>query len=121
MGFRFTWFGTKGFFVTRPIPERAYDSSHLFPSTVMVPLGKSLWIMSVMGPSLQTLQHHLKSLAGGPKVSTFSQNPSLPWAMWILFPCARANLLTYSTDSGNSSPVSMYRRSGESTTWDASP
>ena len=44
---------------------------------VIVPFGNSLDIMSVIGPSLQTLQHHLKSFAGGPKVSTFSLNAFL--------------------------------------------
>jgi hypothetical protein len=81
MGLRLIWLGTKGFLVTKPIPERAKDSSHLLPSTVMVPSGYLSEIRSVTGPSLQTLQHHLKSLAGGPKESTLSQKPFPPWAV----------------------------------------
>ena len=78
IGLRFTWLGTNGFLVTKPIPERAKDSSQRFPSTVITPFGYSRSIRSVIGPSLQTLQHHLKSLAGGPNEPTFSQNPFPP-------------------------------------------
>ena len=80
IGLRLIWLGTNGLRVTKPIFERAKDSNLLFPSTVTVPLGKSASMMSVTGPSLQTLQHHLKSLAGGPNVSTLSLNPVSPWA-----------------------------------------
>ena len=86
MGFRLTWFGTKGFLVTNPMPDLAYDSSQRFPSTVTVPSGNSSAIMSVIGPSLQTLQHQRKSLAGGPKASTLSQNPFPPEATCSLQP-----------------------------------
>ena len=91
------------------------------PSTVTVPSGNSVSIVSVIGPSLQTLQHQRKSFAGGPKASTLSQNPFPPDATWSLLPCSSANPLTYSTVSGNSSPVSMYMSSTVSAACDARP
>lgn len=112
--------GTNGFLVTNPIPERAKDSSLRFPSTVTVPDGKFLSIVSVTGPSLQTLQHHLKSLAGGPNASTLSRNPSLPRALCSLRRWFSANRSTYSTVSGNSRPVSMFMSSRSGATSSAS-
>lgn len=121
MGFRLTWLGTKGFLVTKPIPERAKDSSHLFPSTVIVPSEYVPDIRSVTGPSLQTLQHHLKSLAGGPKESTLSQKPLPPRAVWTFSLFFSAKDLTYSRVSGNSRPVSMLMSSSPSAACDARP
>ena len=50
-----------------------------------------------------------------------SQNPFPPDATWSLLPCSSANSLTYSTVSGNSSPVSMYMSSTASVACDARP
>ena len=111
MGLRLIWLGTKGFLVTNDVFERAKDSRRLLPSTVTVPLGKSLSIVSVTGPSLQTLQHQRKSLAGGPKVSMLSLKPVPPAARWSLRPFILAKRSTYSSVSGNSRPVSMLMRS----------
>lgn len=113
-GLRFIWLGTKGFLETSSVPAREKDSSERLPSQVMVPSGKSRAMRSVMGPSLQTLQHQRKSLAGGPKVSTLSRKAVPASALWSLRSCFFENSSTYASVSGNSSPVFVKRSSGYS-------
>lgn len=88
------WLGMNGFLPERGVPERAKDSRERFPSHVMTPFGKSLEMSSVIGPSLQTLQHQRKSFAGGPNTSTLSANPFPASATWSLRPCLSAKALT---------------------------
>ncbi len=64
MGYTLVCPGTKGLCSTALMPPRWNDSYRRLPSMVIVsPAERKL----VMGPSLQTLQHQRKSLAGGPK------------------------------------------------------
>ena len=84
----------------------ASASYFLCPMNDSTPLGKFFIIAPTVGPSLLVLQHHLKSLAGGPKCTRFPKkasvgaDSSMSWRS-----CLFAVSLTCWTVSVNSSPV----------------
>jgi len=73
--------GMKVFSSIGAMRERAKDSYLLFPSIVrhFRPPRVHSSMTLLIGASLQTLQHHLKSFAGGPKLERFSQKASPPY------------------------------------------
>ena len=99
--------GTNGFSSMRAVWPLANDSSRRFPSTVIVPSGNRSSISDETGPSLHTLQHHLKSFAGGPNEGRLSSNALPAWAFSSLTPLCPRYRSTYSLVSGCSRPVSM--------------
>src|SRR3990172_2081495 len=107
MGNTLTCPGMNGFSSFGAIRERANDSYLRFPSMVrhFRPPCVHSSMTELMGASLQTLQHHLKSFAGGPKLGRFSQkaSPASTSISSILF--SLQNRLMNSTVSGNSMPV----------------
>ena len=107
MGNTLTCPGMNGFSSLGAIRERANDSYLLFPSMVrhFRPPCVHSSMIELMGASLQTLQHHLKSFAGGPKLERFSQkaSPASTAISSILF--SLQNRLMNFTVSGNSMPV----------------
>src|SRR3990172_3721695 len=99
--------GMNGFSSLEAIRERAKDSYFLFPSMVrhLFPPRVHCSITVFIGASLQTLQHHLKSFAGGPKLGRFSQNASFASTSISSTLLSLQNRLMNSTVSGNSRPV----------------
>src|SRR3989337_2937385 len=99
--------GMKGFSSFGAIRERTKDSYFLFPSMVrhFRPPRVHSSMIELMGASLHTLQHHLKSFAGGPKLARFSQKASFASTSMssILFLLQKP--LMNSMVSGNSMPV----------------
>src|SRR3990170_426346 len=107
IGNKLTCPGMKGFSSFGATRARAKDSYLLFPSTVMHfrPSRVHSSMTALMGASLHTLQHHLKSFAGGPKLGRFSQNASFASTSISSILFSLQNLLANSTVSGNSIPV----------------
>src|SRR3972149_10004049 len=99
--------GMNGFSSFGAIRERVKDSYLLFPSMVrhFLPARVQSSMTELIGASLHILQHHLKSLAGGPKLGRFSQKASFTLISISSILFSLQNCLTNSTVSGNSIPV----------------
>src|SRR5659263_374596 len=107
IGNKLTCPGINGFSSFGAIRERVNDSYLRFPSIVrhFFPVRVHSSITELMGASLQTLQHHLKSLAGGPKLGRFSQKASFTFTSMSSILFFVQKFLANSTVSGNSMPV----------------